>query len=52
MKKASAKALTFDGRELEGGIEWIVARELAPLQDEIARLRVHVDALREAVQPW
>ena len=52
MRKAIAKAPTLDKRELEGGIEWIVARELAPLQDEIARLRVHVEALREAVQPW
>ena len=32
---------------LEGGIEWIVARELAPIQDELTRLRAFVEALRE-----
>jgi hypothetical protein len=41
-----------DERALEGGIEWIVARELAPIQDELLRLRAHVEALTEATQPW
>ncbi|NIJ64227.1 hypothetical protein FHR20_001158 [Sphingomonas leidyi] len=40
-------------RALDGGIEWIVARQLAPLQDELVRLRAYVDALREVVvEPW
>jgi len=37
---------------LEGGIEWIVARQLAPIEDELLRLRAHVEALKEAMQPW
>jgi hypothetical protein len=41
-----------DERALEGGIEWIVARELAPIQDELFRLRAHVEALTEATRPW
>jgi hypothetical protein len=41
-----------DERALEGGIEWIVARELAPIQDELLRLRAYVEALTEARQPW
>ncbi len=36
-------------RELEAGIEWIVARRLAPMQDELVRLRAHVEALSAAV---
>lgn len=41
-----------DDRSLEGGIEWIVARELAPLQSELMRLRATVEALRQVVEPW
>ena len=39
-------------RDLEGGIEWIVARQLAPLEDELLRLRAHIEALKDAMQPW
>ena len=38
--------------ELEGGVEWIVARQLAPIEDELLRLRSHIEALKEAIQPW
>ena len=33
-------------------IERIIARELEPLRDEVARLRAHVAALRDAFVPW
>jgi hypothetical protein len=46
------KKRTEDVRVLEGGIEWIVARELAPIQEELLRLRATVEALREVTQPW
>lgn len=52
MRKATGRAQARDERALEGGIEWIVARELAPLRNELARLRASVEALREAVHPW
>lgn len=39
-------------RELEGGIEWIVARQLAPIEDELERLRAQLDALRGLMPPW
>ena len=52
MKKVIAKKPTVDERALEGGIEWIVARELAPVQAELARLRAYVHAMREAIEPW
>ena len=38
-------------RTLEAGIEWIVARHLAPIEDELLRLRAYVEALREVVRP-
>lgn len=38
-------------RALEAGIEWIVARQLAPMQDELLRLRAYVEALVEMVDP-
>jgi hypothetical protein len=41
-----------DDRLFEGGIEWIIARQLAPVQDELLRLRAYVEALREAVETW
>jgi hypothetical protein len=47
-----SKKPALDDRSLEGGIEWIVARELAPIQSELLRLRAYVDALREAQEPW
>jgi hypothetical protein len=43
---------TIEERSLEGGIEWIVARQLAPLQNELLRLRAYVDALRESTEQW
>lgn len=52
MKNAVMKKSTLDERTLEGGIEWIVARELAPVQAELARLRAYVHAMREAMEPW
>lgn len=52
MRKAASRKRTVDERALEGGIEWIVARELAPIQDELLRLRAYVEALTEARQPW
>lgn len=33
-------------------IEKAVARELKPLQDELVRLREHVEALQAASLPW
>jgi hypothetical protein len=33
-------------------IERIVARELEPLRDELARLREHVNALGRMWEPW
>ena len=51
MRKAVSRKPSLDDRTLEGGIEWIVARELAPIQDELTRLRAHVEALRE-MQTW
>ena len=38
-------------RELEAGIEWIVARQLAPIEDELLRLRSYVEALSQVVAP-
>lgn len=52
MKKLILKKPSVDDRELEGGIEWIVARELAPVQAELARLRAYVHAMRESMEPW
>lgn len=52
MRKLTAKKTPVDDRSLEGGIEWIIARELAPIQSELLRLRAYVDALREAQEPW
>ena len=39
-------------RTLQGGIEWIVSRQLAPIQDELVKLRAYVEALHDARQPW
>ena len=38
-------------RELEAGIEWVVARHLAPIEDELLRLRAYVEALSAVVAP-
>ena len=50
-REMSKKPAAFD-RGLEGGIEWIVARQLAPIEDELLRLRARVEALKDAMQPW
>jgi hypothetical protein len=52
MQKLNPKRPAIVDRGLEGGIEWIVARQLAPIQNELLRLRAYVDALREATEPW
>ena len=52
MRKPISKKPTLEDRTLEGGIEWIVARQLVPIEDELLRLRAYVEALREAAQPW
>ncbi len=52
MFKGVSKKPTAEERAIEGGIEWIVARELAPVQNELARLRAHVEAMRQAMEPW
>jgi hypothetical protein len=52
VKKELAKKSAVDERTLEGGIEWIVARQLVPIQDELFRLRAYVEALSQANQPW
>ena len=44
--RKTAKKPTLDERTLKGAIEWIVARELAPIQNELLRLRAHVEATR------
>jgi hypothetical protein len=52
MRKQNSVKPAVDHRALEGGIEWIVARQLAPIEDELIRIRAYVEALREATQPW
>ena len=52
MTKLISKERTSDHGALENGIEWIVARQLAPLEDELLRLRAYVEALHDARQPW
>jgi len=51
MKKAISTKPTWDERSLEGGIEWIVARQIAPLQNELTRLRSYVEALHAEREP-
>lgn len=41
-----------DHDNLSREIGRIIARELEPLRDELARLRGHVAALRDAFTPW
>ena len=52
MRKAAPKKSTADDRSLEDGIEWIVARQLVPVQNELTRLRAYVEAMRESMEPW
>lgn len=52
MQKETPKKPETVDRGLEGGIEWIVARQLAPIENELLRLRAHVEALKEAMLPW
>lgn len=52
MRKATTKLQGLDERALQGGIEWIVARQLAPIEDELQRLRANVETLKAAKQPW
>lgn len=52
MKKVVSKKPELEDGSLESGIEWIVARQLAPIQDELLRLRAYVEALGDARQPW
>ena len=49
MIRTVPKPRADNDRELEAGIEWIVARQLAPIEDERMRLRAYVEALREVV---
>ena len=49
MIRTIAKPRMENDQVLEAGIEWIVARQLAPIEDELLRLRAYVDALREVV---
>jgi hypothetical protein len=51
IKQTSKKSVPVD-RELEGGIEWIVARQLEPIENELVRLRAHVEALKQTMLPW
>lgn len=51
MRKYISRNRTAEERALEGGIEWIVARQLAPIQEELLKLRAYVEALHEVVQP-
>lgn len=52
MTRTASNKPTAEEHALAGGIEWIVARELAPVQRELARLRARVDAMRQAMEPW
>ncbi len=52
MIRTIQKPRADNDRSLEAGIEWIVARELAPIQDELLRLRAYVEALRDVVEPY
>ena len=52
MRKQTSKNSATVDRDIEGGIEWIVARQLAPIESELLRLRAHVEALKEAMLPW
>lgn len=45
MHKTTKRPLFQDGI-LDGGIERIAARRLAPVQDEMARIRAYVEATR------
>lgn len=49
MKSTSEKRPSERERPLD--IEWIIAREIEPMQDELVRLRAFVEALAEAIKP-
>jgi hypothetical protein len=52
MRKAANKKSTVEDSAFEEGIEWIVARQLVPVQKELTRLRAYVEAMRESMEPW
>jgi hypothetical protein len=52
MRKQISKKPAPVGRELEDGIDWIIARHLEPIENELLRLRANVEALKEARLPW
>ena len=52
MKKSAPNRPSLEERALEDGIEWIVARQLMPVQNELTRLRTYVEAMRESLEPW
>lgn len=43
--------LTGNYRALEDGIEWIVVRKLAPMQEELTHLRAFVLAVYDRLEP-
>jgi hypothetical protein len=45
MRKTTKKP-TLDERTPKGAIEWIAAREMPPIQNELLRLRAHMEATR------
>jgi len=47
MRKQITRKRPIEDPGLQGGIEWNVARELAPIQDELTQLRAFVEAIRE-----
>ena len=47
-----SKNSSLEESALGSGIEWIVARQLAPIQAELLSLRAYVEALREERLPW
>lgn len=51
MTRATQKERAENDRMFDAGIEWIIARQLAPIEDELMRLRAHVAALHELVEP-
>jgi hypothetical protein len=52
MRKQTSKEPAPVDRDLEGGIEWIIARHLEPIENELLCLRANVEALKEARLPW
>ena len=52
MRKVASRKSSAEDRAFEAGIEWIVARQLVPVQKELTRLRAYVEAMRESMEPW